>query len=33
MSKFVITGGAGNVSKPLTEILLNKGHEVVYYTG
>jgi uncharacterized protein YbjT (DUF2867 family) len=28
MSKFVITGGAGNVSKPLTEILLAKGHEV-----
>lgn len=28
MSKFVITGGAGNVSKPLTEILLSKGHEV-----
>jgi uncharacterized protein YbjT (DUF2867 family) len=28
MSKFVITGGAGNVSKPLAEILLNKGHEV-----
>lgn len=28
MSKFVITGGAGNVSKPLTEILLKKGHEV-----
>jgi uncharacterized protein YbjT (DUF2867 family) len=28
MSKFVITGGAGNVSKPLTEILLKKGHDV-----
>lgn len=28
MSKFVITGGAGNVSKPLTEILLGKGHDV-----
>lgn len=28
MGKFVITGGAGNVSKPLTEILLSKGHNV-----
>lgn len=28
MSKFVITGGAGNVSKPLSEILLSKGHDV-----
>ncbi|AEW01101.1 hypothetical protein A4D02_14160 [Niastella koreensis] len=28
MSKFVITGAAGNVSKPLTEILLSKGHKV-----
>ncbi|GLU55215.1 hypothetical protein Dfri01_46760 [Dyadobacter frigoris] len=28
MSKFVIAGGAGNVSKPLTEILLSKGHDV-----
>ena len=27
--KFVITGAAGHVSKPLTEILLAKGHEVV----
>jgi uncharacterized protein YbjT (DUF2867 family) len=26
--KYVITGGAGNVSKPLTEILLSKGHDV-----
>lgn len=29
MSKFVVTGGAGNVSKPLTEILLSEGHEVI----
>lgn len=28
MSKFVVTGGAGNVSKPLTEILLKAGHDV-----
>jgi len=27
--KFVVTGGAGNVSKPLTELLLRRGHEVV----
>lgn len=26
--KFVITGGAGNISKPLTEILLQAGHQV-----
>ena len=26
--KFVVTGAAGHVSKPLTEILLSKGHEV-----
>jgi uncharacterized protein YbjT (DUF2867 family) len=26
--KFVITGSAGNVSKPLVEILLEKGHDV-----
>ncbi|MGQ0740309.1 MAG: NAD(P)H-binding protein [Bacteroidota bacterium] len=26
--KYVITGGAGNISKPLTEKLLNAGHEV-----
>jgi uncharacterized protein YbjT (DUF2867 family) len=26
--KFVVTGAAGNVSKPLTELLLSKGHEV-----
>jgi uncharacterized protein YbjT (DUF2867 family) len=26
--KFVVTGGAGHVSKPLTELLLRKGHDV-----
>ena len=26
--KFVITGAAGHVSKPLTELLLKKGHDV-----
>ena len=26
--KFVVTGAAGHVSKPLTELLLKKGHEV-----
>jgi uncharacterized protein YbjT (DUF2867 family) len=26
--KYVITGAAGNISKPLTEKLLNAGHEV-----
>lgn len=26
--KYVITGGAGNISKPLTELLLAAGHEV-----
>jgi uncharacterized protein YbjT (DUF2867 family) len=26
--KYVITGGAGNISKPLTEKLLNAGHDV-----
>ena len=26
--KYVITGGAGNISKPLTEKLLKAGHEV-----
>jgi len=26
--KYVITGGAGNISSPLTEKLLNEGHEV-----
>ncbi|MDE3253854.1 MAG: NmrA family NAD(P)-binding protein [Bacteroidota bacterium] len=26
--KYVITGGAGNISKPLTEILLQGGHQV-----
>jgi uncharacterized protein YbjT (DUF2867 family) len=26
--KFVVTGAAGNVSKPLTEMLLGQGHEV-----
>jgi uncharacterized protein YbjT (DUF2867 family) len=26
--KFVVTGSAGHVSKPLTELLLRKGHEV-----
>ena len=26
--KYVITGGAGNISKPLSEILLSKGHQV-----
>jgi uncharacterized protein YbjT (DUF2867 family) len=26
--KFVITGGAGNISQPLTEILLKAGHQV-----
>ncbi|HWK05908.1 MAG TPA: NAD(P)H-binding protein [Puia sp.] len=28
MSKYVITGGAGHVSKPLAEILLKAGHDV-----
>lgn len=27
--KFIVTGGAGNVSKPLTEILLGRAHDVV----
>ena len=27
--KYVLTGGAGNVSRPLAEILLSKGHEVI----
>lgn len=26
--KYVITGGAGNISKPLTELLLKAGHQV-----
>ena len=26
--KYVITGGAGNISRPLTEKLLNAGHDV-----
>jgi uncharacterized protein YbjT (DUF2867 family) len=26
--KFVVTGSAGHVSKPLTELLLRKGHDV-----
>jgi uncharacterized protein YbjT (DUF2867 family) len=26
--KYVITGAAGNISKPLSEILLEKGHEI-----
>jgi uncharacterized protein YbjT (DUF2867 family) len=26
--KFVVTGAAGHVSKPLTEVLLKKGHDV-----
>src|SRR5204863_308266 len=26
--KFVVTGAAGHVSKPLTELLLKKGHDV-----
>jgi uncharacterized protein YbjT (DUF2867 family) len=26
--KFVVTGAAGHVSKPLTELLLEKGHDV-----
>jgi len=26
--KYVITGGAGNISKPLTEQLLKAGHRV-----
>jgi len=26
--KFVVTGAAGHVSKPLTELLLARGHEV-----
>ena len=26
--KYVITGGAGNISKPLSEKLLKAGHEV-----
>ena len=25
---YVITGGAGHISRPLTETLLNAGHEV-----
>src|SRR5260221_12421858 len=29
MSKYVVTGGAGHVSRPLTEILLKAGHDVV----
>lgn len=28
MSKYVVTGGAGNVSRPLTEILLKAGNDV-----
>jgi uncharacterized protein YbjT (DUF2867 family) len=27
--KFVVTGAAGHVSKPLTELLLEKGHDVI----
>ena len=27
--KYVITGGAGNISKPLTLSLLKAGHEVI----
>ncbi|MEP7145325.1 MAG: NAD(P)H-binding protein, partial [Ferruginibacter sp.] len=27
--KYVITGGAGHISRPLTETLLSAGHEVV----
>jgi len=27
--KFVVTGAAGHISKPLTELLLHKGHEVI----
>ena len=27
--KFVVTGAAGHVSKPLTELLLEKGHKVI----
>jgi uncharacterized protein YbjT (DUF2867 family) len=30
--KFVVTGSAGNVSKPLTERLLGKGHQVTVIT-
>jgi uncharacterized protein YbjT (DUF2867 family) len=26
--KFVVTGAAGHLSKPLTELLLKKGHDV-----
>ncbi len=26
--KLVVTGGAGHVSKPLTELLLREGHDV-----
>ena len=26
--KYVITGAAGNISKPLSEILLSNGHDV-----
>jgi len=26
--KFVVTGAAGHISKPLTELLLKKGHDV-----
>jgi uncharacterized protein YbjT (DUF2867 family) len=26
--KYVVTGAAGHVSKPLTELLLKKGHDV-----
>jgi uncharacterized protein YbjT (DUF2867 family) len=28
MSKYVVTGGAGNVSRPLTELLLKAGNDV-----
>jgi uncharacterized protein YbjT (DUF2867 family) len=30
--KFIVTGSAGNVSKPLTELLLGKGHDVTVIT-